>query len=72
MRPGGRLILSLAARAALPRSERKAGFTAGQVRALLKRAGFEPLMVKSVGGKAGFLGLRARPAQRIEAVARRR
>jgi SAM-dependent methyltransferase len=72
LRPGGRLILSVAARAGLPRKERKAGFTVGSVRRILTRAGFEALMVKAVGGKAGFLGLGAKPAQRIEAVARRR
>jgi SAM-dependent methyltransferase len=72
LRPGGRLILSVAARAALAKPDRKTGFDEGQVRAILKRAGFEPMMVKAAGGKGGFLGIGAKPAQRIEAVARRR
>lgn len=72
LRPGGRLILSVAARGGLAKADRKAGFKEGQVRGILKRAGFEPLMVKEVGGKAGFLGIGAKAAQRVEAVARRR
>ena len=72
LRPGGRLILSVPARAALPKAERRAGFKQGVVRDALKRGGFEPLMVKEVGGKAGFLGLGRKPSQRIEAVARRK
>jgi SAM-dependent methyltransferase len=72
LRPGGRLILSVPARGALAKAERRAGFAEGSARALLKRAGFEPLMVKAIGGKAGFLGLGAKPSQRIEAVARRK
>lgn len=72
LRPGGRLILSVAAKGSLGKAERKASFTQGAVRSLLNRAGLAPLMVKAVGGKAGFLGLGAKPSQRIEAVARRK
>ncbi|MGH7024684.1 MAG: class I SAM-dependent methyltransferase [Caulobacteraceae bacterium] len=67
LRPGGRVIASVAGKGA----DRAAGFTAASLRRVLRRAGVTPLMVKAVGGKRGFLGLGRVPPQRIEAVGKR-
>jgi SAM-dependent methyltransferase len=63
LRPGGRVIVSVAGRGADP-----CGFAPAALKRVLKRAGVKILMLKGVGGKAGILGLGRRPPQRVEAV----
>jgi SAM-dependent methyltransferase len=67
LRHGGRVIVSVAGRG----TDRKEGFTSGSLNAALKRAGLKVLMLKTVGGRAGFLGIGRKPPQRVEAVAKR-
>jgi len=66
LRPGGRVIVSVAGRGA-----DKRGFTPAGLKRALTRGGVKLLMLKAVGGKAGFLGLGRKPPQRVEAVGKR-